>query len=109
MNRQWHGRMRHLGVLRGNGTLRCGGVLLGAARYEIDGFATKPGEVVGSGEISMAPAELADALGRQNLELATDDGRVFALRFSGNRQSGASGAAHADILSGLPAEDDWRR
>lgn len=109
MNRNWHGRMRHLGALRGNGTLRCGGVVLGAARYEIDCFSTKPGNVVGSGEIVMAATELANALGRHNLELTTDDGKVLGLRFSGSRQDGSSGAAHADILSGLSAEDALRR
>lgn len=109
MSRNWHGRMRHLGALRGSGTLRRGDVVLGAARYEIDCFTIKPGEVVGSGEISMAPAELANALGRSDLELATDDGRILALRFSNGRQDTASGVAHADILGGLPAEEEWRR
>ena len=109
MKRPSHGHMRHLGVLRGNGTLRCGDVVLGSAGYEIDGFCTKPGEVVGSGEICMAPAELANAIGRRDLELTTEDGRVLAVRFSGGRFDPRAGAAHADILAGLPAEDDWRR
>jgi hypothetical protein len=103
------GSMRHLGVLRGSGTLSCGGVLLGAASFEIDGYCTKPGEVVGSGEIRMTPDELANAVGRRDLELTTDDGRVLAIRFSGSRHDARSGAAHADIVGGLPAEDDWQR
>jgi hypothetical protein len=101
--------MRHLGALRGSGTLRRGDAMLGAVAYELDCFTTKPGEVVGSGEITMAPAELANALGRQDLELVTEDGRILALRFSNGRQDAASGVAHADILGGLPAEDVWRR
>ena len=101
--------MRHLGVLRGSGTLSCGGIVLGAVDYEIDGFCTKPGEVVGSGEICMAPAELANAVGRRDLELTTEDGRVLAVRFSGGRHDPRMGAAHADILAGLPVEDDWHR
>lgn len=109
MKRLLRARMRHLGVLRGSGTLRDGGVVLGLADYEIDGFCTQPGEVVGSGEIRMAPAELANAVGRRDLELATADGRILALRFSGGRHDGKAGAAHADIIGGLPAEDDWRR
>jgi len=103
------GHMRHLGVLRGSGTLRCGGVVLGTAGYEIDGFCTKPGEVVGSGEIRMAAAQLANAIGRRDLELTTEDGRVLTLRFSGGRFDPRAGAAHADILAGLPSEDEWRR
>jgi hypothetical protein len=109
MKRSPRGVMRHLGVLRGSGTLRCGGVVLGPADYEIDGFCTKPGEVVGSGEIRMAPAELENAFGRRNLELTTEDGRVLAVRFSGGRLDSRLGAAHADIFAGLPTEDDWRR
>ena len=83
--------------------------MFGPADYEIDGYCTKPGEVQGSGEISMAPADLANAFGHRNLELATDDGRVLALRFSPRRRDARSGAAHADIRGGLPAEGDWRR
>ena len=109
MKRPMRGSMRHLGVMRGSGTLSCGGSVLGAVVYEIDGYCTKPGEVIGSGEISMAPAELADAFGRRDLELATDDGRVLAVRFSGSRRDTRTGAAHADITGGLPAEDEWRR
>lgn len=109
MKRPMRGAMRHLGMLRGSGTLHCGGVLLGHVDYEIDGFCTRPGEVVGSGEIRMAPAELANAVGRRNLELATEDGRVLALRFSGARHDTRAGVAHADITGGLPAEEEWRR
>jgi hypothetical protein len=109
MKRPMRGSMRHLGVLRGSGTLSCGGVPLGAASYEIDGYCTKPGEVIGSGEICMTPDELANAVGRRDLELTTDDGRILALRFSGSRHDARRGAAHADIVGGLPAEDDWRR
>lgn len=109
MTRPLRANMRHLGVLRGSGTLRCGDVVLGSADYEIDGFCTKPGEVVGSGEISMAPAELANAVGRRDLELTTEDGRVLTVRFSGSRFDPRMGAAHADILGGLPAENEWRR
>ena len=96
MKRAVRGTMRHLGVMRGSGTLSCGGVALGAAGYDIDGFCTKPGEVVGSGEISMAPAELANAFGRRDLELTTDDGRVsrFVLRQPARRQGRRGACRH---------------
>lgn len=103
------GTMRHLGVLRGNGTLSCGGVVLGRAEYEIDGYCTKPGEVVGSGEIRMGSADLAQVLGRKDIMLATDDGLALAVRFSSRRRGASGGAAHADIIGGLPAADGWRR
>lgn len=57
----------------------------------------------------MAPAELADAIGRRDLELTTEDGKILSVRFSGGRFDARVGAAHADVLAGLPAEDDWRR
>src|SRR5262245_25435840 len=107
--RPLRGSMRHLGVLRGRGTLSCGDVTFGNADFEIDGFCTKPGEVVGSGEIRMAPGALEQAFGRNNLVLTTDDGRALAVRLSGKRRDVASGAVHADIIGGLPAADDWRR
>ena len=109
MKSHWHGTMRHLGALRGAGTLRCCGVVLGTADYEIDCFRTGPGEVVGSGEIRMAPAELDTAVGRHGLELTTGEGRVLQVRFTGARRDRSGDAAHADIVAGLPAEDEWPR
>ena len=107
--RSGRSRMRHLGRLSGSGTLSCEGVVLGVADFEIDGYCLKPDEVVGSGEIRMAPADLDQAFGRGNLVLTTDDGRILALRFSGSRRAAAGGAAHADIIGGLPPADEWRR
>lgn len=103
------GSMQYLGVLRGSGLLVCGGEPMGRAEYDIDGFKTKPGEVVGSGEIRMLPAELDNAFGRTGLQLTTDDGRTFDVRFSGKRVDPSEGAAHADITAGLPPPKDWKR
>lgn len=103
------GSMQYLGVLRGSGTLACGDEPMGRADFDIDGFKTKPGEVVGSGEIRMAPADLNRAFGRTNLQLTTDDGLIVAVRFSGKRVDPADGAAHADFSGGLPAPSEWRR
>ena len=103
------GGMHHLGTLRGSGTLMCAGVAMGAADFEIDGFSTKPGEVVGSGEIRMSPADLSQAFGRQGLVLQTADGLVLEVRFSGKRHAATDGAAHIDIVAGLPDPDSWRR
>lgn len=103
------GSMQYLGVLRGSGMLACGGEPIGRADYDIDGFLTRPGEVVGSGEIRMQPAELESAFGRTGLQLTTDDGRTFDVRFSGKRLAASEGAAHADITAGLPPPKEWRR
>lgn len=101
--------MRYLGVLRGSGTLACGDETMGRADFDIDGFLTRPGEVVGSGEIRMSPADLNGAFGRTNLLLTTDDGRVLNVRFSGKRVDPSDGAAHADISGGLPPAAEWQR
>lgn len=109
MMRPMRGKMRHLGVLHGSGILSSDGVALGRADFEIDGFSTVPGEVVGSGEVRMAPADLDRASSCVNLVLTTDEGRVLALRFSGGRRGAPQGVAHADVTDGLPAADQWRR
>jgi len=101
--------MQYLGVLRGSGVLACGEEQLGRVDYDIDGFLTKPGEVVGSGEIRMPPEALNNAFGRQGLQLTTDDGRVLGVRFSGKRSDPASDAEHADITGELPVASEWRR
>jgi hypothetical protein len=101
--------MRYLGVMRGSGTLACAGEPLGRADFEIDGFQTKPGEIVGSGEIRMGQGDLERAFGRTDLQLTTDDGRVLEVRFSGKRLDASASAAHADIGGDLPAASQWRR
>jgi hypothetical protein len=103
------GSLRHLGAMRGSGSLTCGGQSLGRVEYEIDGFMTGPGEVVGSGEIRMAPGELDHAFGRRDLRLTTDEGRVLEVRFSGRRNDAGSAAAHADFGGDLPLASQWRR
>jgi len=101
--------MQYLGVMRGGGTLACGEEPMGRVDYDIDGFLTKPGEVVGSGEIRMSSEALNNAFGRLDLRLTTDDGRVLSVRFSGKRVDPASEAAHADISGELPPAAEWRR
>jgi hypothetical protein len=95
--------------MRGEGSLACEGEPLGRVEYEIDGFLTRPGEIVGSGEIRMAPGDLDKAFGRRNLQLTTDQGRVLNVRFSGKRNDARSAAAHADIGGDLPPASEWRR
>ena len=102
--------MRHLGILRGAGTLESGGGrVMGRVDYEFDGYLMRPGEVVASGEIRMAADALTDALRRRDLSLHTDDGRVLGIRFSGRRVGAPDDAAHADVRDGLPTEKEWRR
>ena len=101
--------MQYLGVMRGSGVLTSGDEQMGRVDYDIDGFLTRPGEVVGSGEIRMTPEALNNAFGRQDLRLTTDDGRILEVRFSGKRSDPASEAAHADFTGQLPGATEWRR
>ena len=101
--------MRHLGVLRGTGTLESRGEVMGRVNYEFDGYATRPGQVVASGEVRMEADALGNAFGRRDLSLRTDDGRVLAIRFSGRRHGMPVDAAHVDVYDGLPLEKEWHR
>lgn len=102
--------MRFLGKLCGAGALKCGEETLGRAEYEFDGYVTHTGEVVASGELRMAAGSLDEAFGRNDLSLATDDGRVLKVRFSGKQRRTATLAAHVDVSGeGLPTAREWRR
>jgi hypothetical protein len=101
--------IRYLGVIRGSGVLSCGQETIGRVDYDIDGFLTRPGEVVASGEVRMSPPMLESVFGRTDLVLTTDDGRTLSVRFSGKRHDGTASAAHADISGALPLPNEWRR
>ena len=107
--KQRGGRMAYLGVIRGSGTVRSGGLEHGRADYDLDGFLTSPGEVVASGEIRMDGVALAQVMGRNDVQLTTDQGRVFNVRFSTQRSNSPAGAAHADVGGDLPPARDWKR
>lgn len=101
--------MQFLGVLRGNGLLSAGQETFGRVQFDIDGFLTRPGEIVASGELRMIDGELTSAFGRTDLILTTDQGRTLKVRFSGSRKQMACEAAHADIAGDLPAKGEWHR
>ncbi len=101
--------MQFLGVLRGSGVLSAGRETIGRVQFDIDGFLTRPGEVVASGELRMVEGRLDSAIGRTDLILTTDDGRTLTVRFSGKRKQIVWGAAHADIAGDLPPKGKWHR
>lgn len=101
--------MKYLGALRGSGTLVSPEETLGAATYEIDGYQLKPGEIAASGELRMAPKDLARAFGLRHLRLRTEDGRELTVRFTARKLATTSGEAHADFGGELPAAADWGR
>jgi hypothetical protein len=101
--------MQYLGNLRGTGTMSCGEEPMGAVSFEFDGYLTRPGQVVASGEIRMEADALNNAFGRRDLRLHTDAGQILHLRFSGKRVNSSSQLAHVDITEGLPPPKKWRR
>jgi len=101
--------MRHLGTLRGGGTLECKDEILGRVDFEFDGYVMRPGEITASGEVHADTDVLVAAFGRRDVVLRTDDGRVLPLRFSGKALPRASRIAHAEVREGLPEEKAWRR
>jgi hypothetical protein len=100
--------MRFLGRLRGSGTLVCGDETIGPADYDLDGYTTRPGQVVASGELRMPAADLQRSHGRRDLRLLTFDGKVLHLRFSGKQSAPYGDAAHIDVTEGLPPASEWR-
>jgi hypothetical protein len=101
--------MRFLGKLRGSGTLAASDGTIGPAAYELDGYVMRPGAVVASGELHVAPGALATTINRPGLRLVTAEGRILPLRFTGKLSERRGEFAHVDISEGLPAEGEWRR
>ena len=101
--------MQYLGGFHGAGSLTCGLETIARAAYDFDGFLTRPGQIVGSGEIRMASEALRGVFGRKDVHLLTDNGRRFSLRFSEKRLRAASDAAHVDITGNLPRACEWHR
>jgi hypothetical protein len=103
--------MQFLGAMRGHGMLTGSddGQDYGSAEYDIDGFRTQNGELVASGELRLSSERLAQAFGRRDLRLQTEDGAQLTLRFSAKQVREGADAAHIDVTGGLPAPKDWRR
>jgi hypothetical protein len=103
--------MQFLGAIRGNGVLTSSndGQDYGPAEYDIDGFRTQTGDVMASGEIRLPAEQLAQAFGRRDLCLQTEQGALLTLRFSAKNVRVGTEAAHVDVTGGLPEAKNWRR
>jgi hypothetical protein len=98
--------MKYLGGIHGSGDLKSADETFARVDYDFDSFLRKPGEVIGSGEIRMAPDALEQVFGRDDLQLHTDDGRLLHLRFSEKTLPAASGAAHVDVAGNMLSHPD---
>ena len=74
--------MRYLGKISGSGVLKCNGEEIARASYDFDEFFKEPAGVTSCGEIRLSATVLQDVFGHKDVQLLTDNGRLFNLRFS---------------------------
>jgi hypothetical protein len=101
--------MNYLGGISGSGVIKCDGEEIARATYDFDGYFHKTAGVTSSGEIRLSAPPLRSVFGRQRVQLFTDDGRLFDLRFSEKTLPSASDSAHVDVTGDLPDPRNWRR
>ena len=95
--------MHYLGRISGSGVLQCNGENIARASYDFDGFFKKLVGVTCCGEIQLSAAILKDVMGRRDIQLLTDDGRLLDLTFSEKALRSVSNVAHVDVTGELPA------
>jgi hypothetical protein len=100
--------MRYLGSLTGDGAVICDGKTIARASYEFDGFFQPKSGITSSGEIHLEASVLKDLFSRNGIQLRTDDGRLFMLRFSEKKLRPTAETAHVDVTGELPMQQEWR-
>ncbi len=108
MNRA-NGQYRHLGGLKGNGTVVSTHGAVVRAEYDLDCFRSKIGQVTASGELRVTVQAIKALFGRTDLRLLTDDGQTLSLRFSEQRLTAGSTSAHVEVSGPLPVSFGKRR
>ena len=88
--------MRYIGGISGTGTLKCDGEEVARVSYEFDGFYTEATGITRSGELRVSSDALKSEFGRDDVQLFTDDGRIFDLSFSDKTLRPATDIAHVD-------------
>jgi len=95
--------MRYLGKISGSGVLKCKGEEIARASYDFDEFFKEPAGVTSCGETQLSATVLRDVFGHKDVQLLTDNGRLFNLRFSEKKLLQASDVAHVDVTGELPS------
>jgi hypothetical protein len=95
--------MRYLGGISGTGVLKCEGKEVARVSYELDGFYMEPAGVMRSGELRINADALKGVFGRKDVQLLTDDGRIFDLSFSDKELRPECDTAHVDATDELEA------
>jgi hypothetical protein len=88
--------MRYIGGISGTGILKCGDEEIARVSYELDGFYMEPAGVTRSGELRISSDALKEVFGRKDVQLLTDDGRIFDLSFSDKELRPDCDATHVD-------------
>jgi hypothetical protein len=104
--------MRYIGGISGTGTLKCDGEEIARVSYEFDGFYSEATGITRSGELRVSADALKSVFGRKDVQLLTDDGRIFDLSFSDKQLRPATDIAHVDATDdeAVPAAPSkkWR-
>jgi hypothetical protein len=95
--------MRYLGNISGRGMLKCNGEEVARASYCFEGFFKESTGVTSCGEIRLSATVLKDVFGHKDIQLLTDNGRLFNLKFSELKLPEASDVAHVDVTGDLPS------
>lgn len=90
--------MRYLGGISGTGILKCGGEEVARVSYELDGFYMEPTGITRSGELRIDADALKGVFGRKDVQLITEDNRVFDLTFSDKELRTDADATHVDAV-----------
>lgn len=106
--------MRYVGGISGTGILKCGGEEVARVSYELDGFYMEPVGITRSGELRVDADALKGVFGRKDVQLITEDGRVFDLTFSDKELRPDCEATHVDAMNQAEAAPpsarrSWRR
>lgn len=106
--------MRYVGGISGTGILKCGDEEVARVSYELDGFYMEPVGITRSGELRVDSDALKGVFGRKDVQLITEDGRVFDLTFSDKELRPDCDATHVDAMDQAEAAPpsarrSWRR
>lgn len=82
---------------------------LSPAEYDFEGYRDVGGQISVNGEVRLAPEILKDLSVHQRLQLQTDGGKIFNLRFSRRRLPLACDIAHVDLIGDLSGIASWTR
>lgn len=106
--------MRHRRSISGTGILMCDGEEIARVSYELENIGIETTGVMRSGELRISADALKGVFGREDVQLLTDDGRIFDLRLSNKVLRPATDGAHvddvdaSDALQPAAAGQKWR-